>query len=173
LLEVCHGKNTTKTNPESPDAVGRSWRIVNDTVMGGASQGRLVELPESIVVFSGRVSLENGGGFASAHVELEGGDLTGRVGVEIEVKGDGKRYQLHLRTTPGPGGVSHRTRFQTQGGAKTTVRLPFSDFVPTFRGRELPEEVRLDPARVRQFGFLIADGQEGEFHLEIVRVSAY
>jgi monofunctional biosynthetic peptidoglycan transglycosylase len=155
------------------DAEGGSWRIVNDTVMGGASQSRLVEIPGSVGVFSGRVSLENGGGFASARAEVVGRDLAGRVGLEIEVKGDGKRYQLHLRTTPGPGGVSYRAAFRTQGGTRTTVRLPFSDFAPTYRGRELPEEDRLDPSRVRQLGFLIADGQEGEFRLEIFRVSAY
>ena len=43
---------------------GTSWRIVNDGVMGGLSQSNAMLTSDS-VKFSGTVSLENNGGFAS------------------------------------------------------------------------------------------------------------
>ena len=152
-------------------ANSRPWKVVNDNVMGGVSKSCMTLTPESVGVFSGRVSLENGGGFASARVDVEGQDLTGRGAVEVEVKGDDKRYQLHLRMTPGPGGVSYRARFETRKEEWLTIRLPFTSFVATFRGREVRDAAPLDPSRIRQLGFLIADGQEGDFRLEISRVA--
>ena len=40
------------------------WQIVNDEVMGGVSAGEF-RLAKGVAVFSGHISLENNGGFAS------------------------------------------------------------------------------------------------------------
>jgi monofunctional biosynthetic peptidoglycan transglycosylase len=45
--------------------------------------------------------------------------------------------------------------------------------VATFRGFAVRDAGRLDPARVRQIGFLIADKQAGGFRLEIGEIGAY
>ena len=45
---------------EGPDR----WTIVNDGVMGGLSRSRILVSDERTVVFEGRLSLENNGGFA-------------------------------------------------------------------------------------------------------------
>jgi hypothetical protein len=42
-----------------------------------------------------------------------------------------------------------------------------SAFTATFRGRPVPDAPRLDPARVRQVGFMIADRQIGDFSLKV------
>jgi monofunctional biosynthetic peptidoglycan transglycosylase len=47
------------------------------------------------------------------------------------------------------------------------VQLPFSAFLPTFRGRRVPGAPPLDPARIRQIGFAIADRQAGPFALAL------
>ena len=49
------------------------WRAVNDTVMGGVSSGEL-GWSDGMLVFTGELSLDNGGGFASmrsARIEPE------------------------------------------------------------------------------------------------------
>lgn len=46
------------------------WRIVNDGVMGGLSSSR-VSVNDDKIIFSGNVSLENNGGFASLRSPLK------------------------------------------------------------------------------------------------------
>ena len=43
------------------------WRVVNDGVMGGLSSSTMSATEVGTGVFSGRLSLENNGGFASIH----------------------------------------------------------------------------------------------------------
>ena len=93
------------------------WSAVDDRVMGGVSVSRLRHEREApgrsaagggFAVFEGRVSLANGGGFAS--VRLSAG--SGRLGVPaacayvLEVLGDGSRYKLNLRTDAAFDGVN-------------------------------------------------------------------
>ena len=44
----------------------RQWRTIDDVVMGGVSQSAVTAGSKGAVLFSGTVSLENFGGFASA-----------------------------------------------------------------------------------------------------------
>jgi len=53
------------TLPESP----RLWQAVNDGVMGGVSQGRFRITDARTMEFSGNLSLENNGGFASVRTK--------------------------------------------------------------------------------------------------------
>jgi monofunctional biosynthetic peptidoglycan transglycosylase len=150
-----------------------SWRIINDGVMGGLSQSRMNITSERTAVFQGTVSLENNGGFASVRTEPSDFGLAGKKGLTLRVKGDGKRYQLRLRTDQRWDGIAYRASFTTTRGEWTTVRLDFHDFSPTFRGRTVPGAPALDPGRIQQIGFLISDKQEGPFRLEIESVKAY
>jgi hypothetical protein len=47
-----------------PESNLDSWRIVDDVVMGGRSDGRFYIGDEGHAVFNGIVSLENNGGFS-------------------------------------------------------------------------------------------------------------
>ena len=154
------------TEPET-----QPWMIVNDTVMGGVSSSSM-EMADSVAVFSGTVSLENGGGFVSMRT-LVSEDLSGFAGLELKVRGDGKVYQLRLRTDRRFDWVAYRSHFETRKDTWTLVRIPFTDFEPTYRGRVLDDHPELDPVRVRQIGFLLCDAQEGDFRLEVAWVRAY
>jgi hypothetical protein len=85
----------------------------------------------------------------------------------LETRGDGKRYKLNLRTDDAFDGVNYQAAFQASEGTWTLVRLPLSGFLPTFRGRRVPDALPLDRARVRQVGLMIADGQAGAFALAL------
>jgi monofunctional biosynthetic peptidoglycan transglycosylase len=117
--------------------------------------------------------LENNGGFASVRTEPFDFGLTEFKGLELRVRGDGKRYQLRLRTDRNSDGIAYRASFETAEAEWTTIRLDFQDFIPSFRGRRVASAPVLDPARIRQIGFLISDNQEGSFRLEVASIKAY
>ena len=148
------------------------WSAVDDGVMGGVSLSSLRYDPAGHAVFEGTVSLENNGGFASVRSHpLELGE-PGAAHYLLEVRGDGKRYKLNLRTDDTFDGINYQAAFEAPPGIWTLLRLPVSAFRPTFRGRSVPGAPPLDPARVRQIGLMIADRQAGAFALAVRSIQA-
>lgn len=142
------------------------WQVVNDDVMGGVSTGSL-RLTNGVALFQGKVSLENNGGFASAgSLPAQHGWAAGDTFV-IRVRGGGKRYKFTARTDPSFNSAIYQCGFTTKNGEWEEHRLPFNQFVATFRGRVLSEEPPLDAAKVTSVGFLISDQQAGPFQLEV------
>lgn len=151
----------------------RSWQVVNDGVMGGLSKSSLRRTASGTVIFKGHVSLENKGGFASVRWPVEKLDLSSFAGVTARIRGDGQQYRFRLRTDEQFDGVAYQTKFQASQQEWEVVKLPFSAFVPTFRGRVLEDEKPLDAGQIYQLGFMIADQQAGDFQLEIEWIKAY
>jgi NADH dehydrogenase [ubiquinone] 1 alpha subcomplex assembly factor 1 len=150
-----------------------NWRIVNDIVMGGVSQSEIIVTDDSTAIFQGMLSLENNGGFASVRTNPEDYKMAGYTAITARVRGDGRTYQLRLRTDDRFDGISYRSEFQTTDREWITLRLPFSEFVATFHGQRVPDAPVLDPGKIRQIGFLISDKKEGSFRLEIDWIGAY
>jgi monofunctional biosynthetic peptidoglycan transglycosylase len=143
------------------------WILVNDDVMGGRSTSQLTVTDDGTGIFSGFISLENNGGFASTRVSLDSLDLSEHEGVVIRVRGDGRRYQLRFRTEAGSRGLAYKAEFETAAGEWQETVLPFREFQATFRGHNPPDTPPLRPGQIRQVGFLIADKIEGPFRLEV------
>jgi hypothetical protein len=148
------------------------WQIVNDDVMGGVSSSGFQILTNGGAIFSGAVSVENNGGFASVRSLPAPHDLTGRDCFIVRVRGDGRRYKFTVRTRAGFDTPIFQCAFTSKPGQWEEHKLPFKDFVPTFRGRLLTTEPPLNPAEVVSVGFLIADKQDGPFRLEIASIRA-
>lgn len=144
-----------------------SWSPINDEVMGGLSSSQLRHEPAGHVLFSGHVSLENNGGFASVRCRpcaLGRADVAAYV---LQVRGDGKRYKLNLRTDDAFDGINYQAGFQPPAGVWTTCRLALADFLPTWRGKPVAGAAPLDASRLRQIGLMIADRQQGPFALAL------
>jgi hypothetical protein len=156
---------------EDPGSV--PWTIVNDGVMGGRSSSDLELTGNGTVIFRGKVSLENNGGFASTRALLPDTDLSGYEGVTLRVRGDGRRYQLRFRTHGRFDGMAYKAEFDTVTEEWMEISIPFSDFQPTVRGYRPPGVGPLDTRRLRQVGFLIGDKREGPFELEIAWIKSY
>ena len=139
---------------------------IGDSVMGGVSTGDL-EPGEGCAVFKGEVSFKNRGGFASVRSETGSWDLSAFQGIEIKIRGDGRTYKFSLTTDPRYDSVVYRARFSPAAETWLDMRLPFADFVPTFRGERVPEAPAPDPSCINTFGLLISDRQEGNFQLMI------
>ena len=148
------------------------WHSIDDAVMGGKSASRIDYDCRGHAIFSGTVSFANKGGFASVRCSAI---ALGRIGVTayaLTARGDGKIYKLSLRVDPTFDGVSYQAKFQAPPGDWFRVQLPLTDFVPTWRARPVPDAPILDSTKVRQIGLLIADQQEGPFHMEIRSIKA-
>ncbi len=146
-----------------------SWVIVDDGVMGGLSQGHVME-GKTALVFTGTLSLENNGGFSSTRMALNQ-SLAGFSGIRLNLRGDGRRYQLRLRNDWRMGGVAWRAEFVAPE-QWSTIELPFDRFSPTFRGRSVPQAGPVVPEKIGQIGFLLDDKTPGEFKLEVRAIEA-
>jgi len=146
------------------------WQPVNDVVMGGISESRLVEQGGVYATFTGNVSLESGGGFASVRTAPGSSDLGMGTSIVLEVNGDGKSYKFNLVDDP-ESGVLFQARFIAPAGQWSTIHIPLSNFLPTFRGRTLHDHRPLNAQHVVSFGLMISDRQAGPFRLDIRSIS--
>lgn len=148
----------------------RPWRSVNDGVMGGVSSGSMLQ-NGNVLAFTGELSLENNGGFASVR-RLAEQDLTGATGVRIEVRGDGREYQFRIRQSNSFDGVAWRAMFSTKDEWQT-IEISLDQFVPVFRGRRVAGAGPVVASDIQQIGFLLADKKAGPFKLEIRRIEFF
>ncbi len=157
------------------------WGAVDDVVMGGVSESGL-RLAGDRALFTGKVSTENNGGFASIRTKVIDPplDLGSYAGVELRVKGDGQRYKFILRDESAWDGIGYATSFDTSGEWET-VRLPFAELKPVFRAkviegtfaREHTCALQLMLSKFEYDKELNPHFQPGRFTLEIAAIAAY
>ena len=130
----------------------QKWFSINDGVMGGLSSGSLVRVEPGSARFLGHVSLENNGGFASVRSRALTVSLAGYHGVELRVRGDGKKYKLRLKTDGGPEGFCYEIPFHPIKESWRIERLPFEKAKATFRGLSIPFVPSFNPEKIKSLG---------------------
>ena len=150
-----------------------NWYTINDDVMGGISRSEIVWIEHNHVNFKGILSPENNGGFASIRSMIDIDKEKTFSGVIIRVRGDGKIYSLRFRTNDNFDDYAYQAKFKTEQGQWNEIRIPFSEFTPTFRGRTLTNKPKLESTNIKQIGVLIADYQFGPFSLDVDWIKAY
>ncbi len=163
----------TPAHAQSPiELADLQWFVVNDNVMGGRSRGGF-ESEDGDLRFAG-ITNTNGGGFSSIRSRPILVDLSAYDGIRLKVLGDGRRYTWRLTTDARWRGreVGYWADFETVKDGWTTVDIPFSRFVPRFRGVRLPGP-QLEPGNITGMGLMIYDGQDGPFELRLAAVRAY
>lgn len=159
--------NFTATSPDL------GWYVVNDNVMGGRSEGGF-SVEDGELYFAGSTNTR-GGGFSSIRTGELALDLSEHAGIRLKLLGDGRRYTWRLTTGARVYGrpVAYWAEFGTGGdGEWQLVDVPFSAFIPQFRGARL-EGPALDPSRITGMGLMIYDKQDGPFELKLASVQAY
>ncbi len=141
-----------------------NWRVVDDGVMGGRSQGSFRLNENGNGVFSGIVSLENNGGFSSVRYQIEPMKLSSHTKFVIKLLGDGKNYQFRARS-------GFRERYSYIGEFKTTgewqtIEIPFEKMYPAFRGYKL-DLSNYSGDKLVEVAFLIGNKKAENFQLEI------
>ncbi|MFT5235015.1 MAG: NADH dehydrogenase [ubiquinone] 1 alpha subcomplex assembly factor 1 [Shewanella sp.] len=145
------------------DGFQGNWTVINDTVMGGVSNSK-VEVTAGIAKFSGYLSLEQNGGFVSIRTPINQTMPNELNLIRIKVKGDGRVYQLRLRTDDEWDSFSYSKSFKTEKDKWINVEFSTVDFKPVYRGRVI-DAPKLSYTNIKQVGFLLADKQPGEFEL--------
>jgi hypothetical protein len=165
-IGVSAAQDTTRVFEVTAKTVA-DWAVVNDGVMGGLSSSEFVDSGAGFAVFRGELSLDNNGGFASVRGVVPIGALESHRGLALRVRGDGRSYQVRLRTNQQFDGVAYMAEFPTRAGAWQTIEIPFEAFEATYRGRKPRGAPDLVPGQIRQLGLLIGDKVEGPFRLDV------
>jgi hypothetical protein len=147
------------------------WQFFADTVMGGVSTGQVEFVQangDAYARMTGRVSTENNGGFIQFRMELLRSLPKDAVGLRLVIRGNDKRYFVHLRTS----GMLLPWQYY-QAGFDTTrewskVRLPFTAFKASSRLlRTKPK-----PETIRSIG-IVAFGRNHQAEIDVREVSYY
>lgn len=147
----------------SEDNIG-SWKVINDGVMGGLSEGKIMYDDQGLLTFSGKVSLENNGGFSSMSYPMNPTDITGKTFFVLEVKGDGNRYQFRAKKNQSDY-YSYVNYFDTTGEWET-IKIPIESLTPSFRGRKLDMD-HFSAVQLSEIGILIGNKKAQKFEIKI------
>jgi monofunctional biosynthetic peptidoglycan transglycosylase len=145
----------------------QKWQAVNDGVMGGVSEGRFKITADKTMEFSGRLSLENNGGFASVRTKLTNFDIRGGDTLVVRVKGDGREYVLNIYTKSRRMAFSYRAPLPTMRDEWMEVSVPLDEFIPTSFGNRVQGMGPVEPDQINSLGFMLSDKQPGPFKLEV------
>ncbi|MCU0536811.1 MAG: CIA30 family protein [Hydrococcus sp. Prado102] len=170
------------TNPSAD--LKEIWGAIDDVVMGGVSESS-IKLNSDRAIFSGNVSVANNGGFASVRTRNFNPpwDLSSYEGIELRVKGDGKRYKFLIRGEDKWDGMAYSYSFDTLDNTWMTIRIPFVALIPVFRAKTVPNAGIFKPNQVYSMQLMLSkfeyDGAlnqkffPGLFTLEIESIKAY
>ena len=143
------------------------WEIVNDVVMGGKSFSDFTLNSDGNGVFSGKISLENNGGFSSVHFQFKKMEVHSESKIVIKLKGDGKKYQLRVKSNSKTY-YSYITYFSTNGEWQEIV-ISLKDMYPQFRGKKM-DQPNFSHPHLEQLSFLIANKKSENFILLIDKI---
>jgi len=178
LISVILIKTTTIQNDENfllnaaLMKTENQWRIVNDGVMGGLSSSKAV-IKDDKIIFSGNVSLENNGGFASLRSPVKDYNFEKFSGIEIKIKGDGKRYSISMKEITYFSGYFYTSSFETNKDEWIVAQIPFNQFKLYYLGKDINSSKKIPLDNIKEISLLIGDKQEGEFKAEIDYIMLY
>lgn len=164
--------------------IKEAWGALDDIVMGGVSESSLRIIPDG-ALFTGFVSTANSGGFVSVRTRnFEPPlNLSEYQGIQLRVKGDGKRYKFIIRCNEGWDSVAYCYSFDTVYNITTTIQIPFEKLIPVFRAKTLKDGKPFDQSQVYSFQLMLSkfeyDGDlnpkfdAGIFQLQIESIKAY
>lgn len=145
------------------------WRITNDGVMGGLSNGEMT-IAQDHGIFSGSISLDNNGGFSSVFRAVDNLPQSYKKLV-INTEGDGQAYQLRLIIYVNGYRLAYKHDFKTVANKRENHIFELADFKATFRGRAIPNAPLLNSEDIKEVGFLMTKKVPGQFALSIFTLS--
>ncbi|HEY9118219.1 MAG TPA: CIA30 family protein [Marinobacter sp.] len=152
----------------NPNLGQLSWLPLGDRVMGGQSEGTITHSEDGIGAFHGLVRLDNGGGFSSVKADLpKPFDAAHYTGIRLLALGDDKTYKIGLRNSTDRRSIVYQHAFTPDTEDWSRIQLPFSDFVPTWRGKTITDAEPLDLEHLASVSLFVSGRQVGEFRLRM------
>eukprot|EP00123_Amoebidium_parasiticum_P000710 comp11585_c0_seq1/m.6064 comp11585_c0_seq1/g.6064 ORF comp11585_c0_seq1/g.6064 comp11585_c0_seq1/m.6064 type:complete len:235 (-) comp11585_c0_seq1:513-1217(-) len=168
----------------------RKWAVTSDQTIGGFSRARMETTKDGTGLFSGTLSNKLPSakdvvrsGYAAMRSKplpnTHGGirrqniDIWQYDSLEVKLRGDGRAYFLNITTDGLQPEDVYQSFIYTVGGPEWEVlRFPLDEFLLTSRGIIQNEQMKLNPQKVRTIGFMLADGLDGPFSLELAHIKA-
>ena len=144
-----------------------SWRVVDDVVMGGVSSGNFEINEEGNGLYTGKISLDNNGGFSSLRYQFDKINVENFSKVILKIKGDGKKYQFRVKDNS-QNYYSYVQTFETSNDWEL-VEISLSEMYPVFRGRKLGLN-DFSSNGIEEIALLIGNKKEESFRLEISKI---
>jgi hypothetical protein len=144
-----------------------SWVVIDDVVMGGRSNGNFQLNKDGNGVFSGKISLDNNGGFSSVRYGFKKLNVEKFSSISLKIKGDGKNYQFIIKHKSSDY-ASYITSFSSSGKWQE-IEIPLNSMYPSFRGRKL-DEPNFFHETIEEVTFLIANKKNEDFILLIDKI---
>ena len=149
------------------DKDGQKWQVVNDGVMGGLSQGN-AELTQNSILFKGKVSLDNNGGFSSLRSRFSKKDLSQFQEVQLRYRSTGISLAMTLSVSRRWYVPNYKTSLSGTQGEWKTVTLPLQDFRKHYIGKPMNELLNEEAqSQIIRFGFITDEKKYGDFEFEI------
>lgn len=158
---------TCSTYDNFADSQKNNWIIVNDWVMGWLSKWSFT-INNTTLTFSGNINT-NWGGFTSIRWWVKAGSLDQYEFIRLVIRKDTRSYKITLRDN-NRRGISHQAELP---GWKSwefeEVLISLDTFQPTFFWRTVTAN-DFQKDQVRQLGFIISDGINWPFWIEIAQI---
>lgn len=145
----------------------QNWRILDDVVMGGRSNGEFSISEDGHGLFRGEISLENNGGFSSVRYFMNDMPIKAENTVRIRLKGDGKTYQLRIKNNRRYE-YAYVHEFKTSGEWQE-LEVAVGDMYPIYRGNRL-NRPNFNHDSINELSFLIGNGKPETFKLLVDKI---
>ncbi len=154
---------------------GKDWQIINDDVMGGMSDSKIIFTANSMI-FKGDISLQNNGGFASVRSVVQQRDLSKFTKVKIRYKSADfdREYSLVFSTSLRFYNPKYKLSFTPKSELWQTKEFLLKDALETRMGK--PTGARISESALEnnlRFGFILSDKKTGPFTFEIDYLEFY
>lgn len=152
---------------------GRNWQIINDGVMGGLSLGQ-AGLDENSLLFVGRLSFENNGGFASLRSNRMRLDLSEAEFVEIRYRLDGIKFSFMFEQFGRFWQPYYSYPLEKTDGEWVTKIIPVESLMETRMSEYTGTYYSKDSSRpFFRIGFISDEKKLDRFELEIDYISIF
>lgn len=143
------------------------WYQTNDDVMGGISNSKMELNSDGHGVFMGEVSTANNGGFAMTRLPVNLKLSNGQNKIVLFVEGDGKDYQLRLKSNINQQ-YWYIYTFQTTKEMKQ-IEIPLDEFYPSYRGYKLNKN-NFSADTIEEISILIGNKKDEKFKIIIDKI---
>jgi len=146
---------------------GERWKITNDGVMGGLSEGDY-RFSDDGVVFSGKISLENNGGFSSYRSQYKKRDLSSFKKLIIRYRS--KQYDMGFTLEMDRRWFVpyYKANLPATNWKWEEKEIAFSDFVKYNIGRERDGKLsQKELKNILRIGFISNEKKTGPFKIEV------
>lgn len=146
---------------------GSYWRVVNDGVMGGLSQGNM-KLTDNSIVFKGEVSLDNNGGFSSLRRSFINEDISEFENVEIRYRSSGISIAFTIAISQRWYVPNYKISLDGTSSQWKTVTIKLTDFRKHYIGKPMNDKLKKETLKeIVRIGFITDEKKYGSFEFEV------